>query len=82
MLNKYPNNEKKLLSFDIVYDKEKALAEFCKFLKNSMNINPDEFHSLIKRNKQEIDLFSRQMKELCENNNDLSTARKILDFFN
>ena len=76
------NNEKKLLSFDIVYDKEKALAEFCKFLKNSMNINPDEFHSLIKRNKQEIDLFSRQMKELCENNNDLSTARKILDFFN
>ena len=76
------NNEKKLLSFDIVYDKEKALAEFCKFLKNSMNIDPDEFRSLIKRNKQEKDVFSREMKELCENNKDLLTARKISEFFN
>lgn len=76
------NEEKKLLSFGVEYDKEKAHAELCRFLKDTVDINPNDFQSLINRRKEETDLFSNGMEELCKNNDDLSTARKILEFFN
>lgn len=76
------NEEKKLLSFGIEYDKGKAQTELCKFLKDTIDINPGDFQSLMNRKKEATNLFSQEMKELCENNKDLSTARKFLEFFN
>ena len=82
-LSKDANEEKKLISFAIEYDKEKAQADFCYFLKNAISINPTDFQALLNKNNEDNELYSKQMKILCEANKDnLLTARKILDFFN
>ena len=49
-----------------------------------MDINPNDFQALLNRKNGGNDyLFSQQMLELCEENKDnLSTARKISEFFN
>lgn len=76
------NEEKKLLSFGAEYDVVKADGIIEKFFKDSLNINPNDLQALKNRYNGEVDLYSQQLLTLCNENPNLSTSHKILDFFN
>jgi hypothetical protein len=76
--------EMELLSFSLEYDKDKSSEFFRNFVKNNMDIEWDDFKSLL--NKRTKEQKQKELKydivlDIAQKNKGLKTSEKVINFF-
>ncbi len=83
-LKKKENDEISKLTFKYKYNTNLMQQDIYSFFKNYTHIDKGDFEAILKRRSPEEskDLTSEVLEELCNKNQDLKSACKILNFFN